>query len=324
MEKNERKMHLPSIDNLFTTQEERENENLEKVVHLDIDQIDEFPEHPFKVIYNQELQDMMDSIKEKGVLVPTIVRQKADGRYEMVSGHRRKKASELLELKTVPCIVRDLTDEEATIIMVDSNLQRETILPSEKAFAYKMKLDALTHQGRRTDLTSVEFAQKLQSKTSRQIVAEQVGESEDKIRRFIRLTNLIPEILELVDNSVIKDNLKLSIALSPAVEISFLTKEQQQSLLDYMECNQITPSHAQAIKLKNMSLNNEFTIDKMEELLDEEKPNQKEKLNLSFNRFDKYIPDNLKSNNEREDFILKAVVFYDSHLRKMKKKDFER
>ena len=322
MEKNERKMHLPSIDKLFTTQEERDSENLEKVVHLDIDKIDEFPEHPFKVIYNQELQDMMDSIKEKGVLVPTIVRQKADGRYEMISGHRRKKASELLELKTVPCIVRDLTDEEATIIMVDSNLQRETILPSEKAFAFKMKLDALNRQGHRTDLTSDQVGPKLYR--GNEILSKEVGESISTIKRFIRLTNLIPEILELVDNSVIKDNLKLSIALSPAVEISFLTKEQQQSLLDYMECNQITPSHAQAIKLKNMSLNNEFTIDKMEELLDEEKPNQKEKLNLSFNRFDKYIPDNLKSNNEREDFILKAVVFYDSHLRKMKKKDFER
>jgi len=321
MEKNERKMHLPSIDNLFTTQEERENENLEKVVYLDIDQIDEFPEHPFKVMYNQELKDMMDSIKEKGVLVPTIVRQKADGRYEMISGHRRKKASELLELKTVPCIIRDLTDEEATIIMVDSNLQRETILPSEKAYAYKMKIDAMNRQGERTDLTFSQVGKRLNIYED---IASNSGESRSQIHRYIRLTNLIPKILEYVDNSVIKDSDKLSIALSPAVEISYLKKEEQESLLDYIDCYQITPSHAQAIKLKELSQKGAFTVEKMETLLDEEKPNQKEKLNLSYSRFDKYIPQELKSNNEKEDYILKAVVFYDAHLRKQKTREHER
>lgn len=316
MGKNERKMHLPSIDNLFTTQEERDSENLEKIVYLDIDKIDEFPEHPFKVIYNQELKDMMDSIKEKGVLVPAIVRQKADGRYEMISGHRRKKASEELDLKTMPCIVRDLTDEEATIIMVDSNLQRETILPSEKAFAYKMKIDAMNKQGQRTDLTFSQVGKKLNIYED---IASNSGESRSQIHRYIRLTNLLPKILEYVDNSIIKDNTKLSIALSPAVEISYLKKEEQESLLDYMDCNQITPSHAQAIQLKEMSQNGKLTVDKMENLLDEEKPNQVIKLKLNYDRFDKYIPRNLESDNEREDYIYNAVVFYDKHLRQRQK-----
>lgn len=319
MVKSERKMNLPSIDNLFTTQEERDSENLEKVVYLDIDKIDEFPKHPFKVIYNQELKDMMDSIKEKGVLVPAIVRQKSDGRYEMISGHRRKKASEELDLKTMPCIVRDLTDEEATIIMVDSNLQRETILPSEKAFAYKMKLEAIKHQGSRIDLTCGQVGHKLENNKSRDVIAENSEDSARQIQRFIRLTNLLPKILEYVDNSIIKDNAKLSIALSPAVEISYLKKEEQESLLDYMDCNQITPSHAQAIKLKEMSKNGKLTVEEMENLLDEDKPNQVIKLKLNYDRFDKYIPRNLESDNERENYIYNAVVFYDKYLKQKQK-----
>ena len=321
MEKKKEKMYLPSIDDLFTTQKTRDEADLEKVVNIKLNEIDDFPEHPFKVIVNDELKDMAESIKEKGVLSPALVRQKDDGRYEMISGHRRKKASELANKDTIPCIVRDLTDDEATIIMVDSNMQREKVLPSERAFAYKMKLEALNHQGKRNDLTSVEIAQKLQSKTSRQIVAEQVGESEDKVRRYIRLTYLIPELLDYVDNSIIKDKDKLSIALSPAVEISYLTKEEQQSLLDYIDFNQITPSQSQAISLKEMSQNKTFTIEKMEDLLNEEKPNQTPTLRVSMNKLRNVLPKELKNDREREDYVVKAVEFYDKYQKRMREKN---
>jgi len=321
MEKRERKMHLPTLDDYFTTQEERDNAKLEKIININITDIDDFPEHPFKVIINDELKEMAESIKEKGVLSPALVRQKTDGRYEMISGHRRKKASELANKDTIPCIVRDLTDDEATIIMVDSNMQREKVLPSERAFAYKMKLEALNHQGKRNDLTSVEIAQKFQSKTSRQIVAEQVGESEDKVRRYIRLTYLIPELLDYVDNSIIKDKDKLSIALSPAVEISYLTREEQQSLLDYIDFNQITPSQSQAISLKEMSQNKTFTVEKMEDLLNEEKPNQTPTLRVSMNKLRNVLPKELKNDREREDYVVKAVEFYDKYQKRMREKN---
>jgi len=325
MEKKERKMYLPSIDDLFTTQEERDSVDLEKVIHININEIDDFPEHPFKVIVNDEMSEMVESIKQKGVLVPTIVRKKEDGRYEMISGHRRKKASELLGMETVPCIVRDLTDEEATIIMVDSNLQRERILPSEKAFAYKLKLEALSHQGKRTDLTSVPVAHKLKNKPSRQIIAEQVGESQDQIRRYIRLTYLIPKLLEYVDNDVIKDNDKQSIALRPAVELSYLKEEEQQQLLDYIDFNMVTPSLAQAIKLKNMSEKGTFNIDSMELLLEEDKPNQTPKLKVSMNRLSSLLPNNLKNDREREEYVIKAVEWYDRYIKhKQKERSQER
>lgn len=292
MANKERKMYLPSIDDLFSSQEDRDNAKLEKIVNINMNEIDDFPEHPFKVNVNDEMAEMVDSIKEKGVLVPTIVRQKEDGRYEMISGHRRKKASELIGMETIPCIARDLTDEEATIIMVDSNLQRERILPSEKAFAYKLKLEALSHQGKRTDLTSVPVAHKLKNKPSRQIIAEQVGESQDQIRRYIRLTYLIPKLLEYVDNDVIKDNDKPSIALRPAVELSYLKEDEQQQLLDYIDFNMVTPSLAQAIKLKNMSDKGTFNVDSMELLLEQEKPNQTPKLKVSMNRLSSVLPNN--------------------------------
>ena len=245
MAKNIPKMPLPKLDDLFTTEEERTNDKLEKVIDIKISDIDDFPDHPFKVIENEDMYNMRDSIKENGVLVPALVRQKPDGRYEMVSGHRRKYASQLANNETLPCIVRDLTDDEAVIIMVDSNLQREEILPSEKAFAYKMKLEALTHQGKRTDLTSAQVGEKLESKYSVQLLAEEVGDSRSQIQRFIRLTALIPELLDLVDEK--------QIALSPAVELSFLKDEEQYAVLDCIECNVATPSHAQAIRLKKMS-----------------------------------------------------------------------
>ena len=305
MEKKKEKMYLPSIDDLFTTQKTRDEADLEKVVNIKLNDIDDFPEHPFKVIVNDELKDMAESIKEKGVLSPALVRQKDDGRYEMISGHRRKKASELANKDTIPCIVRDLTDDEATIIMVDSNMQREKVLPSEKAFAYKMKLDALSHQGKRTDLTSDQVGPKLSR--SNEMLSNNVGESVSNIKRYIRLTYLIPELLDYVDNSIIKDKDKLSIALSPAVEISYLSKEEQQSLLDYIDFNQITPSQSQAISLKEMSQNKTFTVEKMEVLLNEEKPNQTPTLRVSMNKLRNVLPKELKNDREREDYVVKAV-----------------
>ena len=314
MEKKENKMHLPSIDDIFTTQQERDEANLEKVVNISIKDIDDYPGHPFKVLVNDEMEEMVDSIKEKGILVPTIVRQKADGRYEMISGHRRKKASELAELDTIPCIVRDLTDDEATIIMVDSNLQREKILPSEKAFAYKLKLEAIKHQGKRTDLTSVPVAHK----SSRQELGEKVGESQDQVRRYIRLTELIPELLKMVDNSVLGES--PSIAFRPAVELSYLTKDEQTDLLDLIECYDCTPSLAQAIKLKNMSQNKYLTIEGMEEIMEESKPNQTPKLKVSMNRLNNILPDTLKNDREREEYVIKAVEWYDKYQKKMRER----
>ena len=319
MEKKKEKMYLPSIDDLFTTQKTRDEADLEKVVNIKLNDIDDFPEHPFKVIVNDELKDMAESIKEKGVLSPALVRQKDDGRYEMISGHRRKKESELANKDTIPCIVRDLTDDEATIIMVDSNMQREKVLPSEKAFAYKMKLDALSHQGKRTDLTSDQVGPKLSR--SNEMLSNNVGESVSNIKRYIRLTYLIPELLDYVDNSIIKDKDKLSIALSPAVEISYLSKEEQQSLLDYIDFNQITPSQSQAISLKEMSQNKTFTVEKMEVLLNEEKPNQTPTLRVSMNKLRNVLPKELKNDREREDYVVKAVEFYDKYQKRMREKN---
>lgn len=313
MVKNESKMHLPSLDDIFTTQKERDEADLEKVVYISIKDIDDFPEHPFKVIENDEMKEMVDSIKEKGVLVPTIIRPKANGKYEMISGHRRKKASELANIDTIPCIVRDLTDDEATIIMVDSNLQREKILPSEKAFAYKLKMEALKHQGKETLRPMVG---KLETAD---FIGQQNNESGRQVQRYIRLTELIPEFLKMVDNESLK--LSPSMAFRPAVEISYLTKDEQTSLLDIMECNDCTPSLAQAIKLKNMSLNKTLTVDDMEELLEESKPNQTPKLKVSMNRLSSVLPSTLKNDREREEYVIKAVEFYDKYQKKLKERN---
>ena len=242
--------NLPSADNLFSTEEERTEARLEKVVSLNPSEISDFPDHPFKVRMDSAMQEMAESVKQYGVLVPALVRPKQSGGYEMVAGHRRKKAAELANLAEIPCIVRQLTDDEATIIMVDSNLQREQILPSEKAFAYKMKLDAMKRQGQRTDLTSDPVGWKLSGKESASIVGKEGGDSQTQVRRYIRLTNLIPEILELVDNSVLKDPETLQIALRPAVELSYLRKEEQSDLFALMDEMDCTPSHAQAIKMR--------------------------------------------------------------------------
>ena len=303
-------MKLPSVDDLFTTQEERDNADLEKVVNISIKEIDDYPNHPFKVIENNELQNMVDSIREKGVLSPTLVRKKADGRYEMISGHRRKRACQLLNIDTIPCIVRDLTDDEATIIMVDSNLQREKILPSEKAFAYKMKLEALGHQGKRNDLTSSPMDTKLDTAEN---VGKENNDSRATVFRYIRLTELIPKILEMVDEE--------KIAFRPAVEISYLTEEEQGLLLDVMEYSDITPSLSQAIKLKNLSKEKLLSIEIIEELMEQEKPNQTPKLRVSMNRLKNILPEVLKNDREREDYVIKAVEFYDRYQKKLKEKN---
>ena len=238
-------MNLPSVDDLFTTQEERDQKNQEYVKDISIYEITDFPNHPFKVKMDDKMLETIESVRDHGVLVPALVREKPTGGYEMISGHRRKMASELAGKETMPCIVRNLSDDQAVIVMVDSNLQREEILPSEKAFVYKMKLDAMKRQGQRRDLTSVPLAQKFKGKTSREILGEQVGESQDQIRRYIRLTELIPEILEMVDDK--------KISMRPAVELSYLPKEEQEILYDIMESEACPPSHAQAIKIRKFS-----------------------------------------------------------------------
>lgn len=321
MEKRESRMHLPTIDDYFTVQAERDSADLEKVVDIKISDIDDFPNHPFKVIDNEEMKLMSKSIKDNGILVPVLVRKKDDGRYEMISGHRRKFASQLAGLEKIPCIVRELSNDEATIIMVDSNMQREKILPSEKAFAYKMKLDAMRRQTGRPGKNDVPVGQNLIGKTSREILAEEVGESATNIQRYIRLTYLLPKLLEYADNEIIKDKEKPSIALRPAVEISYLTKEEQGYLLDYIEFNQVTPSLSQAIRLKEMSQDSKFTVEDMEDLLDESKPNQTPALKVSMNKLK--LPSSLRNDREREEYIIKAVEWYDRYQKQLQRKNAE-
>lgn len=306
MEKKETKMQIPKItlDSLFTTQEQRDEAKLEKVIEIKINEIDDFPNHPFKVIDNEEMEQMKESVIENGVLIPALVRQKSDGRYEMISGHRRKFASQLANKDTIPCIVRDLSDDEATIIMVDSNMQREEILPSERAFAYKMKIEAMSNQGKRTDLeTSSQVGKKLNAYEE---LADETGESRNQIHRFIRLTNLIPELLEKVDN---KD-----IAFNPAVELSYLTEEEQYALLDCIEYNDCTPSHAQSIVLKKLSQAGELNEDKIDDILAQEKPNQIPKIKFSEERIRSVLPKNVE-NDKIEDFVVKAIEYYSRHLK---------
>jgi len=320
MEERKSRMHLPTIDDLFSTQEERDSVDLEKVIDININEIDDFPNHPFKVIDNEEMKLMSESIKDNGILVPVLVRKKDDGRYEMISGHRRKFASKLAGLDKIPCIVRDLSNDEATIIMVDSNMQREKILPSEKAFAYKMKLEAIGQKGKRTDLTDLSTYDRVGRKLETTgIIGKENGDSQTQVKRYIRLTYLIPKLLEYVDNSVIKDKDKLQIALSPAVELSFLTEKEQYEVLDYIEFNEITPSHAQAIQLKEMSQNKTFTSEKMELLLDEEKPNQTPALKVSMNKLK--LPSSLRNDKEREEYIIKAVEFYEKYQQRKREQE---
>lgn len=303
MAEQRQKMHFPKLDDLFTTEEERVKNNSELITEIDISNIDNFPDHPFKVIENEELLQMSESIKEKGVIVPALVRPKEDGRYEMISGHRRKRASELAGLDKIPCVVRELSDDEAIIAMVDSNMQREEILPSERAFAYKMKLDAMNRQGKRTDLTFSQVGIKFNSYEE---LSEQSGDSRNQIHRYIRLTHLIPELLEKVDNK--------EIAFNPGVELSYLKEEEQYALLDCIDYNDCTPSHAQAIIMKKLSQEGKLDEDKIDDILSQEKPNQIPKIKFNESRIRSVLPKNV-GNDQIENFVVKAIEFYSNHLR---------
>ena len=294
-------MNLPSVDDLFSTQEERDEANRESVKNIPISEISDFPNHPFKVKLDEDMSNLVDSIKDYGVLVPAIVRPKEDGSYEMVSGHRRKFASELAEQTEIPCIIRNLTDDEVTLIMVDSNLQREKILPSEKAFAYKMKLEAMKRQAGRPSKNSATVLPNYEGKTSRQILVEQMGESHEQIRKYIRLTELIPEILDMVDAG--------KIAMRPAVELSYLPKAEQLILLDTMQLEDCTPSHAQAIKLRKFSEAGRLDENVIMSVMTEEKGNQKEQFRMPKERISKYFPSGTPM-KQMEDTIVKALELY--------------
>ena len=292
---------MTPLDDLFSTDESRAESQLEKVVTLNPAEISDFPNHPFKVKQDEAMAEMVDSVRKYGVLVPALVRPKEDGGYEMVAGHRRKFAAALAELTEIPCIVRNLSDDEATIIMVDSNLQRETILPSEKAFAYKMKLDAMKRQGQRSDLTCAPLEHKSGKPKSRDILANQSGDSREQVRRYIRLTELIPSVLQMVDDG--------KIAFRPAVELSYLSKEQQESLYSTMECEDCTPSLAQAIKMKEFSKDGKLTDEVILSIMQEEKPNQKEQFKMPKERISKYFAPGTPA-QKIEDTIIKALELY--------------
>lgn len=300
---------MTPLDDLFSTDESRAEAQLEKVVTLNPADISDFPNHPFKVKQDEAMAEMVDSVKQYGVLVPALVRPKADGGYEMVAGHRRKCAATLAGITEMPCIVRNLTDDEATIIMVDSNLQRETILPSEKAFAYKMKLEAMKRQGQRSDLTSTPLVSKSRSNEE---LGQKNGDSREQVRRFIRLTELIPPVLDMVDSG--------KIAFRPAVELSYLSKEQQQSLYDTMECEDCTPSLAQAIKMKEFSRDGKLTEEVILSIMQEEKPNQREQFKMPKERISKYFAPGTPA-QKIEDTIIKALELY---RRRERQRDMER
>jgi len=295
------KLNLPSVDDLFSTQESRDDAKREKVMDVPLSEIDDFPDHPFQVKDDEAMQNMVESVRKFGVLTPAVARQKEDGRYELISGHRRKRACELAGIDTLPVIVRQMSRDEAIIFMIDSNLQREVILPSEKAFSYKMKLEAMKRQGQRSDLTSDPMGRKLQGKESVEIIGDAAGESRNQIRRYIRLTELIPPILQMVDDN--------NMAFRPAVEISYLPKEEQQSLLDTMEYEDCTPSLAQAIKMKQFSQEGRLNGDVILSILSEEKPNQKEQFKIPKERISKYFPTGTPA-QKIEDTIIKALELY--------------
>jgi len=299
---------LTTLDDLFSTQEEREVASQPRVQEISIDLIDEFPNHPFKVRMDENMMEMADSVKQHGILVPAIIRPKEDGRFEMVAGHRRMTACMIAEKEEIPCIVRDLTDEEATIIMVDSNLQREQLLPSEKAFAYKMKLDALKRQGKRLDLTSDPVGPKLGHRSNEEL-ASSSPDSKTQIQRYIRLTALIPELLDLVDNSVLKEKEKMQIALRPAVELSYLTQQEQRDLHEAMLTEDCTPSHVQAIKMRKFSEEGRLHMDVIFSIMQEEKPNQKEQFKIPKDRISKYFAPGTPA-QKIEDTIVKALELY--------------
>jgi len=294
---------LPTFDSIFSTQEQRDDAKLAKIRDIPLNEIDDFPDHPFKVRDDEDMMQLVESIKERGVITPATVRQKEDGRYELISGHRRKRASELAGFETLRCEVVDLTREEATILMVESNFQRSQILPSEKAFAYKMRLEAMNRQGQRTDLTSTPVVSK--SRTNEQLGAE-VGESREQIRRYIRLTELVPELLEYVDEGRIK--------MRPAVELSYLDEDSQRDVVDEIDLNDATPSHAQTIKMRKFHEEGKLTTEVISSIMSEEKPNQREKIVLRGDRVRQLIPKNVPI-SQTEEFVCKALEHYNRFLR---------
>ena len=306
----ETKIELTAYDDLFQTDESREEEKLSKIRDIPISEIDEFPDHPFKVLMDEDMEQLVESIKRNGVMTPATVRLKEDGRYELISGHRRKKACELAGLETLKCEVKELTRDEAIIVMVESNLQRSVILPSEKAFAYKMRLEAMKRQaGRPTKDNYSPVGNNSEFATSSDELAEKVGESKNQIFRYIRLTELVPEILQMVDER--------QIAFRPAVEISYLTEEQQYTLLEAMEYNDATPSLAQAIKMKKYNQDGKLNSEVIQSIIEEEKPNQKEKPAFRDERITKLIPKTVPRGQET-DFVVKALEFYNRHLQRNK------
>ena len=302
---------LPTLDDLFSTQQEREDAKLEKIRDIPLELIDDFPNHPFNVRDDDDMVQLVESIKTNGVLTPAVLRQKEDGRYELVSGHRRKRACELAGLTTLRSEIKDLTRDEAIVYMVESNFQRTTILPSEKAFAYKMRLEAIKRQGQRTDLTSATLLQKL-GKTSREIIAENSGESHEQVRKYIRLTNLIPELLQLVDEGRIK--------MRPAVELSYLDEDRQRDVALQIDINDCTPSHDQTIRMRKMFESGKLTTEAVEAIMSEEKPNQRERIVLHGDRVRSLIPKSVKL-KDTEDYVCKALEHYRRYLRSRAERD---
>lgn len=311
MAKKQIDLGLTGLDELFMDDKERAESKLPKIHEIPLSEIDEFPDHPFHVRLDEDMDQLVESIKERGIITPVTLRQKPDGRYEIVSGHRRTKACELAGLTTVKAEIKELSRDEAIILMVESNLQRTTILPSEKAFSYKMRLEAMNRQGQRTDLTSVPLGQKL-GKTSREVLADSSTDSNTQIQRYIRLTHLIPPLLDLVDSG--------KIAFRPAVELSYLTEEEQNSLLDSINSEQSTPSLAQALKMKEFSQNGRLNADVILSIMCEQKPNQREKISFQSERLKPFIPKNFTA-KQTEDYVIKALEYYHRYQLRQKERD---
>lgn len=297
---------LPTLDDLFSTQQERDEAKLDKIRDIPISEIDDFPNHPFQVRDDEDMLQLVESIKEHGVMTPAVLRVKDDGRFEIVAGHRRKRACELAGLDTLRSEVKHLTRDEATVYMVESNFQRSSILPSEKAFAYKMRMDALNRQGERSDLTSDPVGGKLKGKESAQLIGEQSGDSQTQVRRYIRLTYLIPELLQLVDEGKIK--------MRPAVELSYLNVDFQRDVLENIEINDCTPSHAQTIRMRRLYEEHSLTPEVIADIMCEQKPNQRERMVFNGERMRKLLPRDLPM-NKTEDYICEAITFYRKHNR---------
>lgn len=300
---------MTGYDELFMNDQDRAENRLPKIYDIPLSEIDEFPDHPFKVKDDEDMLQLVESVRERGIITPITLRRKEDGRYEIVSGHRRKRACEIAGLETIPAEIKELSRDEAIILMVESNLQRSVILPSEKAFSYKMRLEAMKRQGQRTDLTSRPVGDKLDERRSGEILGETVGESERQVQRYIRLTELVPELLQLVDDG--------KIALRPAVELSYLNDIEQQDLVEEIGLTLATPSHAQAIKMRNFSKEGKLTPEVIESIMFEEKPNQREKINIRYEDARRYIPSSVPYEKTGE-FVLKALEYYHRHLERLR------